>query len=690
MNAQSALPIRRLTLYKHGIGIVEREGQLAGDEVALTLRSGEVNDVLKSLLVGDRRGGRVLGVRYETPTDRQARLAAVPLALTPDHSLLDLLRALRGQEVRLVVGDGAQAEEVNGRLVGIDLPPGETPLAPTTVSVLDEAADTVTTVVLDRVRRVVLRDERGAHDLRFFLDSSRSDEAQRTITLRLSPGEHDLTLSYVVPSPTWRVGYRLVAESAPASTPESDGELVLQGWGLFDNTWEEDLDEVDVTLVAGQPISFVYDLAASRVPRRPVVHDVARVAAAPVEFEGVVGEGAEPRAPGVAAMAPMRHARPHAPYDAKQPMQHDLSQVDAPAFLRAVRVPSIEEMVRQDIAASGSELGELFQYHVTVPVTVRRGDSAMAPILQARLPYRRELLFNERKLPLHPVAALRFQNRSGAVLERGPVTVYEDGAYRGEALVPFAKEGDDVYLAFAVELGIRVTTTTAHSVETVGIGIADALLHIKQATVIRVTYRLANTLPAPCTVTVEHPITPNFELTATRPPDARTADVYRWNLACSPRDVTLFRVEERHYAWQTQRLLDYSYAALQEYLSERWLDKDTLAQIAPILEARSRIDHNEREIAALLAERDVLYKRQEHLRKNMAALGTAGDEGTLRARAVGQLRAGEDRLDAIDGRLAALKDENSRLQEEIGARLNALRAGELPDTGGAPAPVPAE
>src|SRR5437588_1977833 len=212
---------------------------------------------------------------------------------------------------RLTLGAGAQVEEVSGRLLGIDLPPAETPLAATTVPVLDEAADTVTTVPLDRVRRVILRDERGAHDLRFFLDSSRSDEAQRTITVRLSPGDHDLTVSYVAPSPTWRVGYRLVAESAPGPPTGSDaapdeardGELVLQGWGLFDNTWEEDLDEVDVTLVAGQPISFVYDLATARVPRRPVVHDAARVAAAPVEFEGVVGEGppAEPRAPGVRA-----------------------------------------------------------------------------------------------------------------------------------------------------------------------------------------------------------------------------------------------------------------------------------------------------------------------------------------------------------------------------------------------------
>src|SRR5919201_4830220 len=165
MSAQTALQIRRLTLYKHGIGIVEREGLLTGEEVALTLRTGEVNDVLKSLLVGDRRGGQVLGVRYETPTDRRARLEEAPLTLSPDHSLLDLLRALRGQEVRLVVGAGAQLEEVSGRLLGIDLPPGETPLAQTTVTVLDEATDTVTTVALDRVRRVVLRDDHGPHDL---------------------------------------------------------------------------------------------------------------------------------------------------------------------------------------------------------------------------------------------------------------------------------------------------------------------------------------------------------------------------------------------------------------------------------------------------------------------------------------------------------------------------------------------
>jgi len=50
------LPVRRLTLYKHGVGVVERGGPFAGDELRLVFRASEVNDALKSLLVVDRNG----------------------------------------------------------------------------------------------------------------------------------------------------------------------------------------------------------------------------------------------------------------------------------------------------------------------------------------------------------------------------------------------------------------------------------------------------------------------------------------------------------------------------------------------------------------------------------------------------------------------------------------------------------
>ncbi len=50
MPAGNLLPIRRLTLYKHGVGVVERAGGFAGEEAVITLRAAEVNDALKSLV----------------------------------------------------------------------------------------------------------------------------------------------------------------------------------------------------------------------------------------------------------------------------------------------------------------------------------------------------------------------------------------------------------------------------------------------------------------------------------------------------------------------------------------------------------------------------------------------------------------------------------------------------------------
>src|SRR5690349_13560205 len=98
------LLIRRLTLYKHGVGFVEREGQLDESEVQLVFRQSEVNDALKSLLVIDRQGGQVRGIHYETPGGNFPDENRI--ALSPDHSLLDLLRSLRGRTVRLVLGEG--------------------------------------------------------------------------------------------------------------------------------------------------------------------------------------------------------------------------------------------------------------------------------------------------------------------------------------------------------------------------------------------------------------------------------------------------------------------------------------------------------------------------------------------------------------------------------------------------------
>ncbi len=52
------LPIRQLTLYKHGIGVVVRGGAVSGTSATLTFHKEQMNDVLKSLVAWDRGGGQ--------------------------------------------------------------------------------------------------------------------------------------------------------------------------------------------------------------------------------------------------------------------------------------------------------------------------------------------------------------------------------------------------------------------------------------------------------------------------------------------------------------------------------------------------------------------------------------------------------------------------------------------------------
>src|SRR2546421_276853 len=101
----SPLPVREMVLYKHGVGFFRREGEFDGDEITLTFRHDEINDVLKSLAAFDQQGGQVLGIHYQTPMDKAARLADSAIRLSDSGSLLDLLRDLRGRIVTLLLNE---------------------------------------------------------------------------------------------------------------------------------------------------------------------------------------------------------------------------------------------------------------------------------------------------------------------------------------------------------------------------------------------------------------------------------------------------------------------------------------------------------------------------------------------------------------------------------------------------------
>src|SRR6266545_4054950 len=483
------LPIRRMILYKHGVGYFERRGSVSGTALRLSFPRAAMDDVLKSLVALDLGAGQIHGVDFETPEDRAAQIARGSIHLSDDRSLLDLLRDLRGRRVRLWLDEerdeprksfglggrrrppeppepaepagGPPAPDLpapsrthEGLVVGIDVEDDENLLRIPLVSIYQPDQRRVRTFPVREIKRLEVLDDRSAEDLAYFLRAAQSEEDRRAATLRLSEGEHDLLVGYIAPAPAWRVSYRILfdpdgsqqsAVSSQQSAAESEhlqltANCLLQGWGLFDNQLDEDLDDVALTLVAGMPVSFRYRLYEPHTPERPLVADEERTVAAPIEYMGGMPQqaGAAP-APLMAAAAPMAMKR-------GRPLTLGADE----AIPSEISMEAIEASAAP--ASAGAERGALFQYRVAHPVSVARGQSAMVPIVSQRLGGRKELLYSGQKLPKHPVASLRMRNETGLTLERGPVTVIEEGDYAGEAVLPFTRAGGELIVPYAVEL----------------------------------------------------------------------------------------------------------------------------------------------------------------------------------------------------------------------------------------------
>jgi hypothetical protein len=660
------LPVREMVLYKHGVGFFVREGAVTGESTALTFRQDEINDVLKSLAVFDRAGGQVLGIHYQTPMDKDARLASSSIRLSDNGSLHSLLAGLRGRQVELgfEVTPGT-SEAVRGRIIGIDEPAhaevqlAGSGLAEQLVSVLAEDGQ-VRVFRLGALRALRILDAQSSHDLTYFLDTSMSEDVRRTVNVRLSAGEHQLVVYYVAPSPTWRVSYRLVAEEDKEGEGNS-GKALLQGWGLFDNRLEEDLDNVQVTLVAGQPISFIYDLYASRIPTRPTVKDEARVAPGPVQFEGAydeledVDQGGDARVRGITmakrAMAAPAPAAFNLPASAPKPQSLAAFGGSTPA------------------AATAKEAGEFFQYEVTAPVSVKRGESALVPIIGSEIKYERELLYNRAKLPDHPVVALRFSNTTGLTLERGPVTVVENWDYKGEAVIPFTKDGSSVYVPFAVELGVRITERQHRDTETTGLNIKDAMLIFEQYEISRMTYAVENTTTKPVSVMIEAPIFNDWTLYDTSVPDVETATERRWKVSLPARSKTEFVTQQRMRTYRRENVQNLDYRQLQDFVAKGWLDEAIRGVLGNMLDEQNAIQQADVRLEVLEADTQKLHKQQEQLRANLNTLQATGQEAALRNRMLGQLEASQDRLEAIENEVNSLKqliaDSEQKIRELV-------------------------
>ena len=242
----SDLPVRRVVLYKNGVGYFEHIGRVRGNEnIHIDFTSGQLNDALASLTVLDLDGGRISGVSYNSTDPLDKRLGALRLPLDEQTSVSKFLDALRGS--RLEVSSGA--DPVTGRLLSVERKTrtaGGTTLEVDIISVVTDGGE-IREVEVTPSTRVRLVDT-GLHgEMNRYLSllaSEREQDLRRMTVATTGTGDRQLFVSYISEVPVWKTTYRLVLSSETGKKP------LLQGWAIVDNTVGEDWDNVNLSLVA--------------------------------------------------------------------------------------------------------------------------------------------------------------------------------------------------------------------------------------------------------------------------------------------------------------------------------------------------------------------------------------------------------------------------------------------------------
>ena len=431
------LPVTRVILYKNGVGYFEHSGRIRGNQdVDIDFTTAQLNDVLKSLTVLDLGKGRITGVSYNSTASLERRLGSLNLPIGENPNTVQFLDALRG--ARLEVRSGSS--NVSGRLLSIDqreLPAKDDQKI--TVNQLSIVTDNGEVRVFDLNPGTSVRlAERNLNEqVRKYLVlvASTRDQGRRMAISTAGEGDRDLLVSYVSEVPVWKCTYRIVVPK--------EGKPLLQGWAIVDNTVGEDWKDVELSLVAGAPQSFVQNLSQPYYTRRPVVPLPENALVTPQTHEATMEESevinGELRSPaiipdpvsGVAGGIPGGQAggvigqvlSGSGSGNGSGSGAGHAGGIGGGVFKVGGGIPQLDataaalSLENTTTVAQTQELGDLFEYKLKDLVTIRKNQSAMVPILQVRIDAEKVSVWN----PSQPSAlrALWINNSSDLTLDGG-------------------------------------------------------------------------------------------------------------------------------------------------------------------------------------------------------------------------------------------------------------------------------
>jgi len=782
------LPVRRVILYKAGVGYFEHLGRIQNDQsIRIDFTSGQLNDVLQSLTILDLNGGRIAGVNYNSEAPLSQRLGTLRLPLEETTDISKFYGALRG--ARLEVSSGRSS--ITGRLLSVERKTrvsGGTTLEVDLATLVSDSGEVHSVELTPAVSVRLAESDVSGEVSRYLglLSSVRQQDIRRMTIDTTGTGERQLYVSYISEVPVWKTTYRIVLPSKSGESP------LLQGWAIVDNTVGEDWDNVELSLVAGAPQSFIQQLSQPYYARRPILGLPELAQLSPQTHEsamlggigGLSGVVTDPSGAVIAGadikvysesggMVATSASDGQGQYEVGDlpagnyrvvfsrlgfksvDLQNvslgggrELNQnvgLEIGSSAQTVTVEATAEGVQTEeaevgaaangrvgsgsrlgsngysgrnyrtgsgsgsgigageaygmgggipdrvsaslnansikaardamsAAASGLDLGDLFEYKLKDRVTIRKNESALVPIVQAHVDAEKVSLWNTSLGSARPLRALWLTNSSPLTLDSGSFSVLEGEAFAGEGLTDAIKPGEKRLLSYAADLGVRISriaTSGPQRVTHVRIehGVMIQTSELRQET----TYTLHNDDTTPRTVLIEHPLLNGWIISTDSPkPDETTSSAYRFKVPVNAKDSATLVVRESKPVATNYQIGGIDEDQLKLFISQKSINPDVEAAFRKIIEQKAKVASLEDESTKRDDESKAIYDDQQRIRENLKALKGSPEERALTERYTKQLDDQENRLQALQRESADLEKQHEEAQAELDKMIDRL------------------
>jgi hypothetical protein len=685
------LPVHKVVLYKNGVGYFEHSGTVnVNQRVAIDFTSPQLNDVLQSLTVLDEGGGRIAGVNYNSTTPLSEQLKSLSLGMSEDPTSTELFQALRGQRVEVT---GVPAGPITGRLMSIEsrneeVAPGKDGGTTVEKDYLTLVAGSGAVRVFELTPMVSVRPlDTGLQaqvDRYLELLSTTHSTGLRHLTLdSLGQGSRQLRVSYISEVPVWKSTYRIVFPREP------NGKATMQGWAVVDNTVGADWDNVQLSLVAGAPQSFIQPLSQPLYTRRPEI-----AIATGVETTPQTHEAADMKMPAPPAVSvPMNGVNQQQTFLAnnarkKQQLQGRYATQTVDVTADALQVETTNESVA--VLAEGSSGGmgggiyrpsdsvqdgdvttnafdDFFEYALTQPVTIHKNESAMVPILQQELPAEHVTLWSEKQGA--PLRAVWLDNKSKLTLDSGSFSIFESGEFAGEGLLDPIHPGERRLLSYATDQAVHAKILLREDTRVLRhVWIRNGVVVETHSGVSSVTYSATNSADSDRVMLIEHPRKTNgWTLDDGLKAAEVTPNLYRLRLAVGAHSTEKLVVRERGPenttvylnagSDQTNYMLD---------LVKRV--PDALDKLKPVIDAQGALVELDRRIAESKKAEQTAAAEEARDRDNLTAL--KGNDAAKRF--VDELNRAEDQVQAMRKETADLEQQKQAAVQKLNELISGI------------------